>query len=58
MAKKGLALEDQKKLTAIFRPKIVWHEMFVKFLLNLKRDSKLKFCFFVCVCNRLCSQYS
>lgn len=37
-------------LTAIFKPKIVWHEMFVKFLLNWKRDSKLlQFCSFICL---------
>lgn len=42
----------QKKsfLTAIFKPKLVWYEMFVKFLLNWKRDSKLlQFCSFICL---------
>ena len=28
-------------LTVIFKPQVVWHEVFVKFLLNWKRDSKL-----------------
>ena len=55
MAKKGLAIGRPKKkkkvfLTAIFKPKIVWHEMFVKCLLNWKRDSKLlQFCSFICL---------
>lgn len=43
--KERFSLEDQKYSIAIFGPKIVWHEMFAKFLLNLKRHSKLPFFF-------------